>query len=148
MGTRVDMRSITNKPGVTYDPTNLKRIFAEDTLDVKEAIDDATKGINTQQLEINGSLVINDSGNITSGAGAKPAKDKKQGSDCDGSDGDQNRVLTLSNSNLTTVVQVVIDGTYLMEDQDYTVNHKSSATELTFSNQVWDDQYIEVIYFA
>jgi len=67
------------------------------------------------------------------------------GTDCSGSDGDANRVLTLNNTSLTTTVIVALD-THLIEDDQYTVSHKASGTTITFVIKVWDSQKGEVLY--
>lgn len=145
---RVDMRTVENKSGVTYDATDTDRIFANDILAIKTAIDDASTGVNTEQLEIGGTLVINSSGVAQDGLGCVPAKEKKRGSNCNGSDGDQNRVLTLANTNTTTALVVMVDGVFLSEDNDYSVSHKSASSTITFLNRLADNSYIEVVRFS
>lgn len=70
------------------------------------------------------------------------------GSDCSGSDGASNRVLTLSNT--TTTQQdgflVHVAGLALALTQEYTVSHNETATEITFLNPLWDDLLIIVNY--
>lgn len=70
------------------------------------------------------------------------------GSDCSGSSGDSNRVLTISNTGNTTSNSFLVyaSGLALSLNVDYTVNHKSSGTEITFLNPLWDDMTIVVQY--
>ena len=70
------------------------------------------------------------------------------GSDCTGSDGDTNRVLTLSNTNATTQdgMFVYSSGLILSLTSEYTVSHKSTSTQITFLNALWDDMTLVVVY--
>lgn len=77
----------------------------------------------------------------------KSSKLKKRGSDCSGSDGDYNRILILNNTEMTKQVIVVVSGTTLMEDYDYTIIHNDSDSTITFLNRLANDSYIEVVYF-
>jgi len=80
-------------------------------------------------------------------AGIQPREEYKSGSDCSGSDGDANRVLTLTNTSLSSHERVFLDGVRLKKDVDYTVNHLNSNSTITFLVKVWNDQKIEVDYF-
>jgi len=75
--------------------------------------------------------------------------EQKRGSNCSGSDGDTGRVLTLSNSSTTKSdgFMCFVGGNFL-HSADLTVNHKSANSTITFTNPVWDSDYIEVIYFT
>ena len=145
---RVDLREVENVTGTVYDATKLKRVYAEDHNGIKGAIDDATVGINTKEVEVGGVEVIDSSGDVKDGTGVVSHKDKKQGSDCTGSDGDQNRILTLTNTKTTQNVIVMVSGTFLVEDQDYTPAHNATSSTITFLNRLADTQYIEVIFFS
>lgn len=145
---RVDLRIVQNKAGTVYDAAKLTYIFAEDHLGTKTAIQDGTAGINTEQVEVGGTLVIDSSGVVQNGAGVFSYKDKKQGINCSGSDGDANRILTLTNTSLTRNVIVMVSGTFLVEDQDYTASHLAASSTITFLNYLANDQYIEVIFFS
>ena len=145
---RVDMREVANKSGATYDETDTDRIFAEDINTIKDAIDDAEAGINTEQVEIDGTTVIDSSGDIQDGTGVTVHKDKKTGTNCSGSDGAKNRVLTLSNTNTTQQVIVMVAGAFLAEDTDYTVTHNSSSSTVTFLNNLKNSMKIEVLYWS
>lgn len=70
------------------------------------------------------------------------------GSDCSGSDGDSNRVLTLGNSTRTIQTGFVIfaSGLCLAEGSEYTALHKTTGTEITFLNPLWNDMEIEAKY--
>ena len=70
------------------------------------------------------------------------------GSSCTGSDGEQNRTLTLSNSYETSNdnFQVFVNNSFLHLTKDYTVVHNASNTIITFLNYLWDDQSITIIY--
>lgn len=71
------------------------------------------------------------------------------GADCNGSDGDSNRVLTLSNTGLTrqSGFLVYASGLALALTTEYTVSHNNSSTQITFLNPLWDDMTIVVRYF-
>ncbi len=75
--------------------------------------------------------------------------ESKLGSDCSGSDGAANRVLTLANTQ--TTVQggflVYASGLALALTTEYTVDHNNSGTEITFLNRMWDDMTIVVNYY-
>ena len=70
------------------------------------------------------------------------------GSDCTGSDGDSSRVLTISNDEMTKGdgFLVSVAGLTLSLTTEYTVDHNSSATEITFVNTMWDSSAIVVHY--
>lgn len=61
---RVDMRTVENRSGTVYDADDTDTIFAEDVLAIKEAIDDGSSGVNTEQVEIQGTEAITISGNL------------------------------------------------------------------------------------
>ena len=67
--------------------------------------------------------------------------DNKTGTDCSGSDGESNRVLTLSNSSLTiqSEFNVYVSGLELTLTTEYTVVHNVSGTQITFLNPLWND---------
>jgi len=70
------------------------------------------------------------------------------GSDCNGSSGDANRVLTLANTGITKQngFLVYASGLALAVITEYTVDHNSSGTEITFLNSLWDDMTLVVNY--
>ena len=65
------------------------------------------------------------------------------GSDCSGSDGDTNRVLTTSRINgaLGEII-LFVDGTFLRKTDEYTV----SGNDITIKIMIWDEQKIDVRY--
>ena len=77
-----------------------------------------------------------------------PDVENKRGSDCNGSDGDANRVLTLANTALSSNEFVVVNGLVLHADHDYTVSHKSASSTITFLNAIDDSAYIAVRYYT
>ena len=73
--------------------------------------------------------------------------ENKLGSDCTGSSGDTNRVLTLGNTNLVKDdLTVYLNGLILEKDTQYTLNNKIVGATITFLSAVWDDQQILVNY--
>ena len=81
--------------------------------------------------------------------GLNPKTYNGTGADLSGNDGDTDRVLTLSNTNLTIQagMLVYVDGNALALTSQYEVSHKSSGSTITFKIKVWDDQPIIVKYF-
>ena len=71
------------------------------------------------------------------------------GADASGSDGDSNRVLTLSNTGVTqqSGFLVYASGLPLGLTTEYTVSHNETGTEITFLNGLWDDMTIVVNYY-
>lgn len=67
--------------------------------------------------------------------------DRKLGSDCSGTDGTTNRELTLS-ATPSQIILVSKDGAIQYVTLDYTLN----ANKITFLNNVWNDQTIEVTF--
>jgi len=72
----------------------------------------------------------------------------KRGSDCSGSNGETNRVLTLANTQLTQSggFNVFVNGLNLVPTTEYVVTHSDSASTIKFLNIVWDTDYIVVVY--
>ena len=70
------------------------------------------------------------------------------GSDASGSSGGTSRVITLSNTSLTSQsgFLVFVSGLSLSLTTEYTVNHLSQSTTVTFVNALFDDQAIIVQY--
>ena len=78
-----------------------------------------------------------------------PKQENKRGSDCSGSDGGTSRVLTLANtasSNMGAEL-VIVNGVFL-HSADYTASHLAASSTITFTNPVWDSDYIKVVYFT
>jgi len=76
------------------------------------------------------------------------AQKNTTGASCSGSDGDLNRVLTLSNTGLTRQSDLLVyaSGLALTLNNEYTVSHLSASTTITFLNRLWDDMTILVYY--
>ena len=74
--------------------------------------------------------------------------ENKRGSDCSGTDGTANRVLTLSNTMLTQSggFNVFVNGLNLVPTTEYTPSHLSEDSTITLLNIVWDTDYIVVVY--
>ena len=70
------------------------------------------------------------------------------GSDCSGSDGQINRILTINNIDLTSDSSflIFVDGLNLVNTSGYTVSHNSNHSTITFLNNVWNSQKIVVQY--
>jgi len=71
------------------------------------------------------------------------------GSDCSGTNGSKNRVLTLTNVTLSqsNLFAVYVSGLRLGSGE-YTVSHKSVGTTITFLNELFDDSLIVVDYYT
>lgn len=69
------------------------------------------------------------------------------GTNCTGSDGAANRVLTLANTSLSTTELVYLDGTLLVNGTNYTINHKTASSTITFLVSVFNTQTIDVEYY-
>lgn|SRR3990167_2914987 len=74
--------------------------------------------------------------------------ESKRGTDCSGSDGVSSRTLTLANTLETDddSFLVVVNGLVLIPTADFTVDHNTSASVITFVNPLFNDQYILVQY--
>jgi len=74
--------------------------------------------------------------------------ESKRGSNCSGTDGTANRVLTLTNTmtTLTGGFSVYVNGLQIVPTTEYTVSHLSASSTVTFLNLVYDADYIVVIY--
>ena len=72
------------------------------------------------------------------------------GSDCTGSDGDSNRVLTISNTDTTgdNGFMVFADGLGLSNGVHFTASHADADTTITFLKPLWDDMNLVVNYYA
>jgi len=72
----------------------------------------------------------------------------RRGANCTGTNGTVNRILTLTNSALTTTVIVWVNGTMLHETFDFTISHLGANSTITFLNPIWNEDYIGVLYFT
>lgn len=70
------------------------------------------------------------------------------GSECSGISGAESRTLTLSNSSVSSLPMVWLDGILLRLNNQYTIVNNAAASVITFTAPVWDDQYIIVRYNA
>ncbi len=72
------------------------------------------------------------------------------GANTSGSSGDANRVLTLTNTQLTQQEGLLVyaSGLALALTTEYTVSHLTSSTTITFLNGLWDDMTIVVKYYT
>ena len=123
---------------------------------IKDHLQDGTKGIVSLSLETAGGGDIKTTGNFTDGTNSVtaaqmksaydgiivPQVENKSGSDCSGSDGEVNRILTLANVP-NTLFLVSVGGQVLFQDTDFTI----SGADITFLGKVWDTPKILIIYF-
>ena len=72
------------------------------------------------------------------------------GASASGESGDEDRVITLSNTELTSSedFRVFVNGLRQIEDTNYTVNHLNANTEITFLNSLFDAFLIVVDYLT
>jgi hypothetical protein len=70
------------------------------------------------------------------------------GDDCTGNDGGTNRTLTLDNDIITldNGLAVHVDGYFLHPTSDFTIDHNSQNSIITFLNAIFDSQKITVSY--
>lgn len=70
------------------------------------------------------------------------------GSDCSGSSGAANRILTLSNTSLTqqSGFLVYVSGLALALTTEYTVTHNATSTTIIFLNPLWNDMTVVINY--
>jgi len=70
------------------------------------------------------------------------------GANATGSDGGTSRVITLSNTGLTSTdgFLVFVSGLSLALTSEYTVSHLSASTTVTFVNALFNDQEIQIHY--
>lgn len=75
--------------------------------------------------------------------------ENKSPSDCTGSNGDINRVLTLSNAKITTTggFFVSASGVKLSLENDYTISHQATETTITFLNRLFDTMTLVAKYY-
>ena len=70
------------------------------------------------------------------------------GANATGSDGAKNRVLTLANTSTSKSETIIQDRNTLHPTTDYTVNHLSTSSTITFLKELWNEQSIKVMYFT
>ena len=71
--------------------------------------------------------------------------EKKDGSDCSLTDGVVSRVLTLTNTTLSSD-EIVIIGKQVLQEGEYTASHLVASSTITFTNAIYDAQAIIVRY--
>lgn len=69
------------------------------------------------------------------------------GSDCSGSDGDTGRVYTLSNTELTTSMQVFVEGR-LELPSNLTITHNATGSTIEFAKEIFDSDTIVIYPYA
>ena len=75
------------------------------------------------------------------------AINSKLGSDCTGSDGEESRVLTLSNTELTVQSLVYVNG-LLEAPANMTIVDNATGTTITFLREIYDTDVIIVYPYA
>jgi hypothetical protein len=159
-------RTFTNKSGTSYDALATTKPFAEDLNKITACFVDASTEIrarfqNVTTAERNaltphvGLLVYNtDNSRLevytgawsgVGGGGSTVRREDKRGSNCSGTDGQQNRILTLANTSLSANEEIRVQGLFLHSDQ-YTINHLSANSTITLLDPTWDEMYITVTY--
>lgn len=71
-------------------------------------------------------------------------EDTFTGAAATGNDGTMLRNITLPNTYMTTLEQIVVDNFHLIKDVDYSVVDGSSLTNITFLNPLWNEQNIQL----
>jgi flagellar basal body L-ring protein FlgH len=72
------------------------------------------------------------------------SRENLSGSSGTGSDGQVNRVYTLTTTNTVDIVEVFLDGVLLVETSNYTIDN--SNKQVTILNEVWDSQTVTIFY--
>lgn len=89
------------------------------------------------------------SGGGGGGGGLTATTEEKTGADCSGSDGSTNRVLTLTNTSLSSTELVTINGvTQSARAGDYTASHLSTSSTITFLGEIYNDDELTVRYYV
>ena len=70
-----------------------------------------------------------------------------RGSDASGSDGAINRAITMANTTTSKDEIVIREGAVLHPTKDYTPNHKGASSTITFLTELFDEEYIRILYF-
>lgn len=63
-----------------------------------------------------------------------------------GSDGDKNRVITLSNATISSNEKIFRDGQRLVKNIQYTISHNSASSTVTIIDELFDDQLLIIEY--
>jgi len=97
--------------------------------------------------KVAGNKVLSNDWNSLIDAVWLPVQENKRGSDCSGSDGAVNRILTLANTTLTDTARIQVwKNGLLLHDGQYTVTHAASASTVQFTDAVFNTDYIKVVY--
>jgi len=89
-------------------------------------------------------VIVDGSGNIIK---SSQIEENRLGSECSGSDGATNRVLTLANSSESgNPVSVWVED-QLINPTDYTTSHLSASSTITFSINIYNTDTIKVNYY-
>lgn len=73
--------------------------------------------------------------------------EEKTGADCSGSDGEVDRVLTLSNTVLTRQLLVFVEGR-IISPSNMSITHNVNDSTIEFSNKLFDSDNIVVYPYA
>jgi len=89
-------------------------------------------------------ILVNSAGTVIK---ATQLEENRSGSDCSGSDGAANRVLTLDNTSESGApVSVWVEG-QIIAQSDLTISHKSASSTITFGINIYDTDTIRVLYY-
>jgi len=83
-----------------------------------------------------------------SSASDSPNIENLRGSNANGSDGGTSRVITLNNTATTKQENVFLNGVRQTLTADYTVSHLSASSTITFVGNLYNADYITVLYFT
>ena len=83
------------------------------------------------------------------GGGLTATTEEKTGADCSGSSGSTNRILTLTNTSLSSTELVTINGvTQSARAGDYTASHLAASSTITFLGEIYNDDELTVRYYV
>jgi len=77
-----------------------------------------------------------------------PTQEWKLGSNCSGTDGAENRVLTLANTSTSSSEKVFLDGVLLVRTTYYTPSHLAASSTITFLIAIHNNRNIMVEYYV
>ncbi len=89
-------------------------------------------------------VIVDGSGNIIK---SSQIEENRLGSECSGSDGATNRVLTLANSSESGNPVAVWVEDQLINPTDYTTSHLSASSTITFSINIYNTDTIKITYY-
>ena len=76
-----------------------------------------------------------------------PHTEAHLGANCDGNTGETDRVLKLANTALSFNEQITLNGQILIDTIDYTTDHESTTSNMTFLGEIYNDDNLSVRYF-